>query len=123
MPTYQGKVFLVGGGPGDPGLITLRRAQCLARADVVLYDYLVNPHVLAHARGDAELICVGRHGRDRILSQDEINAEMIRFARSGQAVVRLKGGDPIVFARITEEIAALEAAGVPYEIVPGVTAA
>ncbi len=123
MPTNQGKVFLVGGGPGDPGLITLRGAQCLAGADVVLYDYLVNPHVLAHARSDAELICVGRHGRDRILSQEEINAEMIRFAKSGQMVVRLKGGDPIVFARITEEIAALEAAGVPYEIVPGVTAA
>lgn len=123
MPTAKGKVFLVGGGPGDPGLLTLRGAQCLARADVVLYDYLVNPHVLAHARADAELVCVGRHGRDRILSQDEINAETVRQAQAGKSVVRLKGGDPIVFARITEEIAALEAAGVPYEIVPGVTAA
>jgi uroporphyrinogen III methyltransferase/synthase len=123
MPHTTGKVFLVGGGPGDPGLLTLRGAQCLERADVVLYDYLVNPHVLAHVRRGAELVCVGRHGRDRILSQAEINAEMVRHAKDGKAVVRLKGGDPIVFARIAEELAALEAAGVPYEIVPGITAA
>jgi uroporphyrinogen III methyltransferase/synthase len=123
MPTTRGKVYLVGGGPGDPGLITLRGAECLQRAEVVLYDYLVNPHVLAHAHADATLICLGRHGRDRILSQDEINAEMVRHALAGKTVVRLKGGDPIVFARITEEIAALEAADVSYEIVPGITAA
>ncbi len=122
MPTDHGKVYLVGGGPGDPGLVTLRGAVHCA-AHVVIYDYLVNPHVLAHARADAELVCLGRHGRDRILLQDEINAAMIRHARAGKAVVRLKGGDPIVFAHVSEEISALEDAGVPYEIVPGVTAA
>jgi uroporphyrinogen III methyltransferase/synthase len=123
MEISSGKVFLVGGGPGDPGLLTLRGAECLARADVVLYDYLVNPHVLGHVREGAELVCLGRHGRDRIMSQDEVNAAMIRHTLAGKNVVRLKGGDPIVFARISEEIAALEGAGVPYEIVPGVTAA
>lgn len=123
MPINRGKVFLVGGGPGDPGLITLRGAECIGRAEVVLYDYLINPHVLAHAHAAAELVCLGRHGRDRILSQAEINAEMVRYALAGKTVVRLKGGDPIVFARIAEELAALDAAGVPYEIVPGITAA
>lgn len=123
MALTRGKVFLVGGGPGDPDLLTLRGAQCLAEADVVLYDYLINPNVLAHARESAELICVGRHGRDRLLSQDEINQLMVDHAVAGRQLVRLKGGDPIVFARIAEEIAALEAAGVAYEIVPGITSA
>jgi uroporphyrinogen III methyltransferase/synthase len=123
MSHPRGKVFLVGGGPGDPDLLTLRGAQCLASADVVLYDYLINPNVLAHARESAELICVGRHGRDRILSQNEINALMVEHAQAGRQVVRLKGGDPIVFARIAEEIASLEAAGLAYEIVPGITSA
>jgi uroporphyrinogen III methyltransferase/synthase len=123
MSHTRGKVFLVGGGPGDPDLLTLRGVQCLAAADVVLYDYLINPNVLAHARESAELICVGRHGRDRILSQDEINTLMVEHAQAGRQVVRLKGGDPIVFARIAEELAALEAGGVAYEIVPGITAA
>ena len=123
MSHARGKVFLVGGGPGDPELLTLRGAQCLAEADVVLYDYLINPNVLAHAREAAELICVGRHGRDRILSQAEINSAMVEHATAGKQVVRLKGGDPIVFARIAEEIAALEAAGIAYQIVPGITAA
>jgi uroporphyrinogen III methyltransferase/synthase len=119
----SGKVFLVGAGPGDPGLITLRGCQCLARADVVLYDYLVNEQILAHAREGAELVCLGRHGRDRIMPQDEINARLVALARQGRSVVRLKGGDPVVFAHAAEEIAALEAAGIAYEIVPGITAA
>lgn len=123
MSHARGKVFLVGGGPGDPELLTLRGAQCLAEADVVLYDYLINPNVLAHAREAAELICVGRHGRDRILSQSEINSAMIEHATAGKQVVRLKGGDPIVFARIAEEIASLEGAGIAYQVVPGITAA
>lgn len=118
-----GKVYLVGGGPGDPGLITLRGCQCLARADVVLYDYLINPQILAHANERAELVCLGRHGRDRIVPQDEINAQLVRHARAGRTVVRLKGGDPVVFAHAAEEIAALQKAAVPYEIVPGITAA
>ena len=123
MAQQFGTVYLVGGGPGDPGLITLRGCQCLARADVVLYDYLVNPQVLVHANPRAELVCLGRHGRDRILPQEEINARLVAHARAGRTVVRLKGGDPIVFARAAEEIGALEQAGVPYEIVPGITAA
>ncbi len=123
MAQQLGTVYLVGGGPGDPGLITLRGCQCLARADVVLYDYLVNPQILAHANPRAELVCLGRHGRDRILPQDEISARLVAHARAGRTVVRLKGGDPIVFAHAAEEITALERAGVPYEIVPGITAA
>ncbi|REK05484.1 MAG: uroporphyrinogen-III C-methyltransferase [Planctomycetota bacterium] len=123
MPDVTGKVYLVGGGPGDPGLLTVRGRECLARADVVLYDYLVNPLILAHARPKAERVCLGRHGRDRIMPQQEINAHLVRHARAGRTVVRLKGGDPIVFAHAAEETAALVEAGVPYEIVPGITAA
>lgn len=118
-----GRVYLVGAGPGDPGLITLRGAQCLARADVVLYDYLANQQLLEHARPGAECICLGRHGRDRIVPQSEVNRLMIDAARGGKTVVRLKGGDPVVFARAAEEIEALRAANIPLEIVPGITAA
>jgi uroporphyrinogen III methyltransferase/synthase len=123
MAANLGKVYLVGGGPGDPGLITLRGCQCLARADVVLYDYLVNPLILEHAGAPAERVCLGRHGGDRIVPQAEINARLIALARAGRNVVRLKGGDVAVFAHAAEEVGALEAAGVPYEIVPGITAA
>lgn len=123
MDRACGKVYLVGAGPGDPGLITLRGAECLARADVVLYDYLVNPRILRHAPHSAELVCLGRHGHGRILPQDEINQRMVALAQSGKAVVRLKGGDPAVFARGVEECEALVQAGVPFEIVPGITAA
>jgi len=118
-----GKVYLVGGGPGDPGLLTLRACQCLGRADLVLYDYLVNTRVLSHARAAAELICLGRHGRDRIMPQDEINRRMVEAARAGRTVVRLKGGDPAVFAHVAEEAHVLSAAGLEFEIVPGITAA
>ncbi len=123
MPEQQGKVFLIGAGPGDPGLLTLRGAECLREADVVLFDYLASPELLIGTRDDAELICLGRHGRGRIMSQSEINELMIRHARNGRAVARLKGGDPAIFARLSEELSALEAAGISYEIVPGVTAA
>jgi uroporphyrinogen III methyltransferase/synthase len=116
-------VYLVGAGPGDPGLITWRGVECLAAADVVLYDYLTNPALLVHANSSAELICLGRHGRDRVWSQQDINEALVRYARTGKCVVRLKGGDPAVFARLSDEIEALEAAAVAYEIVPGVTAA
>jgi uroporphyrinogen III methyltransferase/synthase len=119
----QGHVFLVGAGPGDPGLITLRGVECLRRCDVVLYDYLVNPRILRHARPQAERVCLGRHGRDRIVPQQEINDRMVAEARAGRTVVRLKGGDPAVFGRLAEEIHALRAAGIAYEIVPGITAA
>ncbi|MDA1055350.1 MAG: uroporphyrinogen-III C-methyltransferase [Planctomycetota bacterium] len=119
----RGKVYLIGAGPGDPGLITLRGVECLRRADVVLYDYLVNARILEHARGDAELICLGKHGRTRIWSQQEINEALVCLAREGKIVARLKGGDPAVFARGAEEIETLVQADIPFEIVPGITAA
>jgi siroheme synthase len=109
MPTDFGKVYLVGAGPGDPGLITLRGAECLRAADVVLYDYLAGPELLHCTRADAQLICLGRHGHGKLIPQIEINERLVRDARAGRVVVRLKGGDPSVFARLGEEIAALEA--------------
>lgn len=118
-----GRVYLVGAGPGDPGLITLRGAECLRRAQVVLYDYLVNPQILEHASPQAEIVCLGRHGQGRMLSQDAVNERLVAEALSGKIVVRLKGGDPAIFARAAEEIAGLTAAGIEFEVVPGITAA
>ena len=123
MPKQIGKVYLVGAGPGDPGLLTLRGCELLEQAEVVFYDYLANPLLLGHAADTAGLVCLGRHGQGRVLSQDEINRQVIAAAQTGKQVVRLKGGDPSIFARTGEEIAALEAAGICYEVVPGVTAA
>lgn len=119
----KGLVYLIGAGPGDPGLMTVRGAELLSRADVVLYDYLANPQVLQHAGPHAELICMGRHGVTRIWSQQEINDAMVQLADQGKTVVRLKGGDPAVFARSAEETAVLSQAGIDFEIVPGITAA
>ena len=116
-------VVLVGAGPGDPELITVGGDRWLREADVVLYDYLVNPLLLKACRTGAELICLGKHGRDRLLTQDEVNDRMVREARRGRLVVRLKGGDPAVFARFGDETAALEAAGLRYRVVPGITTA
>ncbi|WP_146513614.1 uroporphyrinogen-III C-methyltransferase [Rubripirellula amarantea] len=118
----QGKVFLIGAGPGDPGLLTLRGAQRLAICDVVLYDGLSNQDLLAHAP-HAEHISVGKHGQSRIWKQTEIIDEMLHHARSGRTVARLKGGDPAVFARTAEEVDALREAKIEFEIVPGITAA
>lgn len=115
-------VYLIGAGPGDPGLLTLRGAELLSKCDVVLYDGLSNDAILSHAP-QAELICVGKHGQSRIWSQEEICAEILRHARLGRRVARLKGGDPAVFARTAEEVDAVRAAGLPFEIVPGITAA
>ncbi len=123
MTTHIGKAYLIGAGPGDPGLLTLRGRRLLGLADVVLYDYLSNPRIVAYAKPGAELVCLGRHGSGRLLSQEEINERMIAAACAGRTVARLKGGDVAIFGRAAEEIAALESAGVPYEIVPGVTAA
>jgi uroporphyrinogen III methyltransferase / synthase len=123
MTSQVGNVYLVGAGPGDPRLLTLRGAECLRVADVVLYDYLVSPEILGGACTGAELICLGRHGHGRLMSQQEVNQAMIDHARQGRTVVRLKGGDPTIFARMADEVAALEAAGVAFEIVPGITAA
>lgn len=118
----NGTVYLIGAGPGDPGLLTLRGADLLARADVVLYDGLSNTDLLAHAPS-AEHISVGKHGQSRIWRQSEIIDEILAHARAGRTVARLKGGDPAVFARTAEEVAALRQAGIEYEIVPGITAA
>ncbi len=116
------RVYLIGAGPGDPGLLTLRGAELLARADVVLYDGLSNDALLEHA-GTADKVCVGKHGQSRIWTQHEIIEEMLMHARAGRIVARLKGGDPAVFARTAEEVDALRAAEIPFEIVPGITAA
>jgi len=118
-----GIVYLVGAGPGDPSLITLRGVECLRRADLILYDYLANPVILKHAPPSAESIPLGHHGPHKPWTQADINAAMIRAARQGRTVVRLKGGDPDVFGRSADEIEALSAADIPYETVPGVTAA
>jgi uroporphyrinogen III methyltransferase/synthase len=118
-----GTVFLVGAGPGDPGLITVKGVDCIARADVVVYDYLASPALLAHADPDTEMIYVGKKGGDHTLPQQGINALIVEKARQGKTVARLKGGDPFIFGRGGEEAEVLIAAGIPFEVVPGVTAA
>jgi len=118
-----GRVYLVGAGPGDQKLLTLRGKECLERADVVLYDYLANPALLEFAPERAERIYVGRRRRGQYQDQSAINRLLIEQARAGKTVVRLKGGDPFVFGRGGEEAEAVAAAGVPFEVVPGVTSA
>jgi uroporphyrinogen III methyltransferase/synthase len=118
-----GVVYLVGGGPGDPGLVTLRGAELIATADVVLCDELVHPAILERVRADAEVRSVGKRGGDagsKQASQAVIEADLIAGARAGRSVVRLKGGDPFLFGRGSEEAESLAAAGVPFEVVPGV---
>ncbi len=117
-----GKVYLVGAGPGDPGLITVKGARLLALADVVVYDYLANPRLLAHAP-TAQKIYVGKQAASHSMTQEQINAVLIEHGLAGKNVVRLKGGDPFIFGRGGEECLALSQAGVPFEVVPGITAA
>ena len=115
-------VFLVGAGPGDPGLLTLRAVELLGSADVVLYDRLIPPEALKHARPDAELVYVGKQGGGPQMPQEEIDRLLVEHGRSGKRVVRLKGGDPLVFGRGGEEALRLREAGIGFEIVPGITA-
>ncbi|MDB5303577.1 MAG: uroporphyrin-III C-methyltransferase, partial [Phycisphaerales bacterium] len=117
-----GTVSLVGAGPGDVGLITVRGLELLERADVVVYDYLANPRLLAHCP-KAEAIYVGKKAAAHSMTQEQINALLVEKARAGKQVVRLKGGDPFVFGRGGEECEALAVAGVRFEVVPGITAA
>jgi uroporphyrin-III C-methyltransferase/precorrin-2 dehydrogenase/sirohydrochlorin ferrochelatase len=122
-PAEQGMVHIVGTGPGNPDLLTLRALQVMQTADVILYDRLIGPDILDYARRDAERLYVGKTRGDHSWTQERINAAMAERAQAGQRVVRLKGGDPFVFGRGGEEAAYLKEKGVPVEVVPGITAA
>lgn len=119
----MGKVYLVGAGPGNPELITVRGLKCLQRADVIVYDRLANPALLDEAPTWAERVFAGKAPGYKALAQDEINALLVGRARGGDVVVRLKGGDPFVFGRGGEEVLACAEAGIPWEVVPGISSA
>jgi uroporphyrinogen III methyltransferase/synthase len=121
--SIAGKVYLVGAGPGDLGLVTLRAKECIEQADAIVYDHLANPEMLGWARDNAELTYAGKKAGEHSLSQQEINALLVEKAREGKQVVRLKGGDPFVFGRGAEEAKAVVDAGIEFEIVPGITSA
>jgi uroporphyrinogen III methyltransferase / synthase len=123
MDKKNGFVYLIGAGPGDPGLITVKGLECLRRADVVVYDYLANPVLLNAARPEARKIYVGKSAGDHTMSQDEINQLLVQEGSAGNCVARLKGGDPFLFGRGGEEAEALAGAGIPFDVVPGVTSA
>jgi uroporphyrin-III C-methyltransferase len=119
--TKGGKVFLVGAGPGDPRLLTIRAAEVIAACEVVVYDYLVNPEILAYVGCQADLLYVGKRAGEAPVPQSEINRILIDRAKQGQQVVRLKGGDPFIFGRGGEEAEALVKAGIEWEVIPGVS--
>ena len=119
----KGKVYLIGAGPGDPGLITVKGLGCIGEADVVVYDNLVNKGLLDSAKRGSEIIFVGKTGGLHTLPQDKINALLVKKAMGGKVVARLKGGDPFIFGRGGEEAEALARVAIPFEVVPGVTSA
>ncbi len=123
MKTIKGKVYLIGAGPGDPGLITVKGLECIKQADVLIYDYLASPTLLNYASKNAEIIYVGKKGGNHTLSQDKINSLIVDKADKGFIVTRLKGGDPFIFGRGGEEAEALIKKGIAFEVVPGVTSA
>lgn len=123
MKEQTGKVYLIGAGPGDPGLITVKGLECVKKADVIIYDYLANERLLDQRRPEAELVYVGKQGGKHTLPQDEISRLIVERAKEGKIVARLKGGDPFIFGRGGEEAEELVDNGVPFEVVPGVTAA
>ncbi|WP_066824411.1 uroporphyrinogen-III C-methyltransferase [Sphingomonas mali] len=122
-PHARGRVILVGAGPGDPGLLTVRAVDALKSADVVVHDGLIDPAVLDIAPADAHRISVAKQRSKHTLSQDAINALIVAHVKAGSIVVRLKGGDPFIFGRGGEEVEAVRAAGLPVEVIPGVSAA
>ncbi|MBO9128340.1 uroporphyrinogen-III C-methyltransferase [Bacillus sp. 165] len=118
----MGKVYIVGAGPGDPDLISVKGLRCIEQADVILYDRLVNKELLEHAKSSAELIYCGKLPNSHTMQQETINAFLVKYAKKGNIVTRLKGGDPFVFGRGAEEAEALVKQGICFEVVPGITA-
>ena len=119
----QGKVYIIGAGPGDPGLITVKGLSCLKEADVVIYDYLVHEEIVSQAKESARLIYAGKRGGAHTLPQEEINSLLVKEAKQGHTVARLKGGDPFIFGRGGEEAEILAQSGITFEVIPGVTSA